>query len=136
LLSFSTQNSICFPKMFSQFQHPTEQKPGYLYQPESGAEPVKKGGVLFRTGTNPVGGSSLDLGQYCTVQNRKLDKSKISRGGSLFLIIFKLWYQMTPLTGKLRHERPPLPPQICLPLRGSPFSASQRRICRSRASCR
>ena len=43
-----------------------------------------------------------------------LDKSKISRGGSLFLIIFKLWYKRTPLTGKPRHERPPLPPQICL----------------------
>jgi hypothetical protein len=27
----------------------------WLYQPESGAEPVKKVGVLFRTGTNPVG---------------------------------------------------------------------------------
>ena len=30
-----------------------------LYQPESGAEPVKKGGVLFRTGTNPVGGGPI-----------------------------------------------------------------------------
>ena len=37
-----------------------------------------------------------------------------SRGGSLFSIIFKLWYKRTPLTGKPRHERPPLPPQICL----------------------
>jgi hypothetical protein len=37
-----------------------------------------------------------------------------SRGGSLFSIIFKLWYKKTPLTGKPRHERPPLPPQICL----------------------
>jgi len=43
-----------------------------------------------------------------------LHKSTISRGGSLFLIIFKLWYKMNPLTGKPRHERPPLPPQICL----------------------
>ena len=43
-----------------------------------------------------------------------LDKSKLSRGGSLFLIIFKLWYKMTPLTGKPRHERIPLPPQIRL----------------------
>ena len=34
----------------------------------------------------------------------------LSRGRSLFLIIFKLWYKRTPLT----HERPPLPPQICL----------------------
>jgi hypothetical protein len=34
-----------------------------------------------------------------------------SRGGSLFSIIFKLWYKRTPLTGKPRHERPPLPPQ-------------------------
>jgi len=37
-----------------------------------------------------------------------------SRGGSLFSIIFKLWYKRTPLTGKPRHERPPLPPQICV----------------------
>ncbi len=32
--------------------------------------------------------------------------------GVLFLIIFKLWYKRTPLTGKPRHERPPIPPQI------------------------
>ncbi len=37
-----------------------------------------------------------------------------SRGGSLFLLIFKLWCKRTPLTGKPRHERPPLPPRICL----------------------
>ncbi len=37
-----------------------------------------------------------------------------SRGRSLFSIIFKLWYKRTPLTGKPRHERPPLPSQICL----------------------
>ena len=35
-----------------------------------------------------------------------LDKSKISRWGVLFLIIFKLWYKRTPLTGKPRNERP------------------------------
>jgi hypothetical protein len=32
-----------------------------LYQPESGAEPVKKGGVLFRTGTKR---KLLMLGKY------------------------------------------------------------------------
>ena len=37
-----------------------------------------------------------------------------SRGGSLFSIIFKLWYKRTPLTEKPRHERPPIPSQICL----------------------
>jgi hypothetical protein len=31
-----------------------------------------------------------------------------SRGGVLFLIIFKLLYKRTPLTGKPRHERPAL----------------------------
>ncbi len=71
---------------------------GDLYQPESGAEPVKKG----RTGTNPVGGWSIKLDRpsgtvlYGTKTERGvLDKSKISRGGSLFLSIFKLWYKRT-----------------------------------------
>ena len=49
-------------------QYLTEQNcPGYLYQPESGAEPVKKGGVFFRTGTNPGGG----FVQYCPRWSRK-----------------------------------------------------------------
>ena len=33
-----------------------------LYQPESGAEPVKKGGVLFRAGTNPTDTGALKGG--------------------------------------------------------------------------
>jgi hypothetical protein len=44
-------------------QYLTEQNcPGYLYQPESGAEPVKKGGVLFRAGTNPTDTGALKGG--------------------------------------------------------------------------
>ena len=70
--------------------------------------------VLLQALDPPSNSGKWNLGQYCTVQIRGvLDKSKISRG-VLVLIIFKLWYKRTPLTGKPRNERPQLPPQICL----------------------
>ncbi len=61
-----------------------------LYQPESAAEPVKKGGVLFELVQIPLGVGGAKprdhLGQYCTVFLNSGTKG--------------------PPNGKPRHERP------------------------------
>jgi hypothetical protein len=115
---------------------------GDLYQPETRPEPTLINKVGVRTNTRqqqsfcplpsmhlgkPANGSPgrepqrsrscnprILLGRGMFDGTSFLLGEGFSRGGSLFLIIFKLWYKRTPLTGKPRHERPPLPPQICL----------------------